>query len=258
MFLDSEPRPISRARSHKRDPMSSGFFSSQRAVESPTDHRTTIRRKALPLHERTESQNNAGHQQRTSWLSADKSTVRLVKNTSSPSGTVRDTRKDGEDAPEFETEKEKNQDSNKDASALHRVSDARLAYPPTNQQQHTSRSDASSLRSATPIHAQFAKGNAAGPSLQWQNRRSGSRFSSTGDSSSFTLYREGDSVFGSNSDRTSERESGFSEFSTLRDTPTPHEQEYQAHLKDEDSAASQVRHSDVSLLESVQEASPER
>lgn len=261
MFLDPDPRSRYRNSRGKRDSMS-GFFSSQRPIEGPGDHRTTIRRKALPLQERSESQIN----QQNPWQTSDKSTVRLVNQTPSPSGTVRNIRQEGEEGRDFDAEKENSKESSKDVSVLQPGLPGSAAssqdinvsclHPSTTEQQDLSRSHASSLLSATPIHAQYAKGNAAGPRLEWQNWRTRSRLSSTGElSTSSTLFREGESsIFG----RESERESGFSDLSTLRGTPTPHEQEYQARLKDEDLGAQQVRQSDVSLLESVQEASPER
>ena len=259
MFLDPEPTKTKR---RSRDNMS-GFFSSQRGYQSPRDqHRTTIRRKAL--HERENNQQDP-------WPE-DKTTVRLVKHTSSPSGSAENTGEDAENARPSDIKKEDGQyalvkervsqpglpgfgDSSQDIARVN-VSGSIL---PTNQTRAYSGSEGSSLSSTTPIHAQYATlaGNAPGPPLIWQNPRRWSRLSSQGDSSaSSTLFREGDSVFGQ-SERASERESGFSEGSTLRSTPGPQEQEYQPRIKDEDSAA-EVRQSSGSVLESLQEVSPDR
>ena len=266
MFL--EPDAKKRHSRGNRDNMS-GFFSSQREIASPRDLRPTIKRKALPLHERSQSDNNRENQSR--WLRAENTTVRLVKQTPSPSGTVRNTRENGEDDQDLDTGKENRQfDAKRDRDRSSKtsfysqstsVSEPWLHVsdddPAANGQQNFRRSDASSLLSAIPIHVQYATrpGDEVGPRLVWQSWRAPSRLYSTGDSSiSSTLFREGESsVFGA-----SERETEFSDLSTLRGSPTPQEQEFQTRLKEEDLDAHQVRHSDVSVLESVQEASPER
>ena len=259
MFLDPDPAKTKRK---SRDSMS-GFFSSQRSVERPRDlsHRTATRRKTLPLHERQDNQQNP-------WPE-DKTTVRLVKHTSSPSGSAENTREDAENAQTSgtdSTEKENRQDHTSKVvrEAQHtsvsqtKTADSSVSNIETSTNQF-SRSEGTSLSSTTPIHAQYATraGNVPGPPLIWQNSRRWSRLSSPGDlSTTSTLFREGDSVFGK-SESASERESGFSEGSTLRSTPGPQEQEYQARIKDEDLAA-HVRQSSVSVLESLQEVSPDR
>ena len=260
MFIDPEPRPTTATSNGHRsdrssqgsDRMSSGFFSSQRHVVSPRDnHRTTIRRK--PLEETDGNEQNP-------WPS---STVRLVTQTPSPSGTLRNTGDDrGNRVPsdtENENSKEQASDFVREASAAKSPAKPGFTASSVSESIHpanpSSRSESSSLSSTTPIHAQYATraGHPAYPQSEWQNWRSWNRLSSTGGlSTSSTLFREGDSVF-SRSERTSERESGFSDLSTLRGT-TP---EYQSHIKDEDWAA-QVRQPSVSALDSVLEDSPER
>ena len=269
MFLDPEPSrassrgnatvstglaPMYRNTRGNRD-STSGFFSSQRPVAASRDHRTTIRRKA-PLQERTPSENNQN------WLSPDQTTVRLVKQSSSPSGSTKTVRNVVDDAQGTDIEKENRQESPstlvKQAKQGSAASSQDISVSgsdlPTNQRSSLARSDKNSLQSTTPIHAQYATpaGYLAGSRSDWQSWREWSRLSSTGNSSTLsTLLREGDSVF-SKSERFSEGESGFTDLSTLR-TVTPHEQEYQAHIKDED-IASEVRQS--SEIESVTEASP--
>lgn len=249
MYLDPDPKTRYRNSRGNRDSMS-GFFSSQRPIQNPRDHRTTVKRKSL-----YEVQGNS---QQSPWLNRDRSTVRLVT-TPSPSGTVRNIR-DRSDIIEVasDSEKENRQEFSKESEtelpgfSASNVSGLFSRDSTANQPPGSQRSESTSLVSTTPIHARYA----TRPS-EWQNWRSWNRLSSAGDlSSSSTLFREGDSVF-SRSERTSERESGISDLSTLRGTPTPQEQDYQARIKDEDWAA-HVRQPSVSVLESLAEASPER
>lgn len=273
MYLDPSPKPLSshghrpQSYSRNRDGMSSGFFSSQRHVVSPRnrEHRATFKRKPLQ-----ETEPN-----RQSWLDIrDKTTVRLVNQTPSPSGTVRNLKDDDEIQNPSEPEKEIQETSadlqkhfgvskpaeeqGSEAQSLDRsVSGVFRQDTTANQLTANEQSEGSALHSTTPIHAEYAThaGYPAGPRSEWQRWRSWNRLSSTGDlSTSSTLFKEGDSVF-SGSERTSGRQSEFSDLSTLRGT-TPNE-EYQAGIKSEDWAP-EVRQPSVSVLDSVLEASPER
>ncbi|KAK3698412.1 hypothetical protein LTR37_016982 [Vermiconidia calcicola] len=240
MFLDPEPKRNKRG-------SSSGFFSSQRPIESPRD-RTTTRFKALPLQERTPSQNN----QQTPWQSPDKPTVRLVKaSPNSTDGHKSDADKDGEDKKEIR-QKEEDEEGRFAASALvkqARTSDAEFpGFLASSQDKSVSDSNTSTnkdhasihlgsdaLLSTTPTHVAF-------PKTEWHRRSA-----STGNCSTASTLKEAESVYGQKDGR---RESRFSQGTTLRGTPTPSEQEHRQRIEAEEDAVRQ--------LQTLQEASPDR
>ena len=261
MFLDPDPKLGGKQGTQSRMSAPSGFFSSQRPIVSPRDHRTTIRRKPQPLAERSQSQNN----QQNPWSDdPDNSTVRLVK--PSPlrfADRTSDTDYDDDDDEISAIEQNiqgqqvlPEQADVKPASA----SNAGLPGFPTsslaknvsgsdtsaNEAQEIGWSDTSSLLSTTPTHAHFAIH--AAPRREW-HRRSGS----TGNySTSSTLKGAEDSgIFIPSIGKGDTRSS---QGTTVRGTPTPTEQEVRQRIEAEDLP----RQTSVHTLETLQETSPER
>ena len=248
MFLDPDPK--------RQKTGMSGFFSSQRPIESPRDHRTTIRRKAQPLHERSQSQNN--QQQPNPAQSPDKPTVRLVK--ASPPQLAQENSSSHDD--EHKTS-DKEKENRQDLSGLF-VKPASVANPGLpgfaassqdksvsdlhnipNEAQSYTHPDHHSLLSTNPVHA------TAVPRKEW-HRRSGS----TGNySTSSTLKESEASFFGQKSVGGDSR---LSQGTTLRGTPTPYEQDNRERVEaEEEPTLRQPSHASGSALSSLSEA-PER
>ena len=248
MFLDPDPK--------RQKTGMSGFFSSQRPIESPRDHRTTIRRKAQPLHERSQSQNN--QQQPNPAQSPDKPTVRLVK--ASPPQLAQENSSSHDD--EHKTS-DKEKENRQDLSGLF-VKPASVANPGLpgfaassqdksvsdlhnipNEAQSYTHPDHHSLLSTNPVHA------TAVPRKEW-HRRSGS----TGNYSTSSTLKESDaSFFGQKSVGGDSR---LSQGTTLRGTPTPYEQDNRERVEaEEESTLRQPSHASGSALSSLSEA-PER
>ena len=245
MFLDPDPKRKSKSMSAQ-----SGFFSSQRPIESPRDiHRTTVRRKELPLHERSPSRNN---QQQNPPPSPEKPTVRLVK--PSPPKVIEENNNSDDNEPENSVAGKENR---QDVAGLlvKPASAAKPGFPGfaassqdinvsdlhnrPNEARSSNPSNSYSLLSTNPNLA------AAGPRKEW-HRRSGS----TGNYSTSSTLKESDtSIFGGQ-----RSESRFSQGTTLRGTPTPYEQEFRERVDVDDSELSQVS---VPTLYSLREASPD-
>lgn len=262
MFLDPEPK-----RGSKQGMSApSGFFSSQRPIESPRDHRTTIRRKPQPLAERTQSQIN----QQNPWTNPANPTVRLVR---TPPAQAHDPASDAEDPDDYDRDHDDEDEIAAIKSRLHRghqvlpISDAHVkpasvshaglpgfssksvsdspAAP--NEAPPDRHSDTTSLFDATPAHADAA--THAAPGSEWHRRHG-----STGNHSTSSTLRtaEDSGVFGLRGEKGDTR---LSEVTTLRDTPTPTEQDLRQRLETDDSAAGRAS---IHTLETLQEASPER
>ena len=255
MFLDPDPK-----RQSKNDPNASmsGFFSSQRPIESPRDHRTSVRRKALL--ERSPSRNN----QQNPWTpDPNKPTVRIVK----PSPPTQNSSSDSDDLPTSDSSEKENRHNpgafspRLPVSALVKPASAsKPGFPGSaassqdrnvsdfdraaNGAQSLARSDTDSLLSTTLTHAD------TGLRTGW-HRRSGS----TGNAStSSTLKESTASVFGQKS--VGDDNSRLSQGTTLRGTPTPYEQEHRERLDAEESAVK--LQASGPPLDTLPEASPER
>ena len=242
MFLDPDPK-------RQKNSMS-GFFSSQRPIESPREHRTTVKRKALPLHERSQSQVN----EQNPGSSPEKPTVRLVK--VSPSLSAQS----NSDGDENTSDKKENRHGEEVVrlwtSSAYNVKPASASKPGLSgfasssqdkfvSDSHTSTNEAQtinpaandSLLSTTPAHAPLR--------TEWHRR-----IASSGNLSISSTLKGSESVFGQQSERS---ESRFSEGTTLRGTPTLYEQDHRERI-DTEAARQGFTHA----LEPLQEASPER
>ena len=242
MFLDPDPK--------RQKHGMSGFFSSQRPIESPREHRTSVRRK--PLHERSASQNNRQNPGR----SPDKPTVRLVKQ--SPASSAQNS---SDSDIDFSAQKE-NRDEERFLPRLPSSEELKLASASdpglpgsaasgqdinvsdipasTNEAQTTGVTTSNAWLSATITHAV--------PETVW-HRRSGS----TGNCSNSSTIREGESSIHDIA-KSEGRQSRLSEGTTLRGTPTPYEQEIRKRVEAEQTA----RQGSLHALQTLPEASPER
>ncbi len=241
MFLDPDPK---RAK-QQSNRGSSGFFSSQRPIESPRDHRKTTKRKAQPLAELSKSQIN----EQNPWSDPGITTIRLVKPT--PPQPVEHNGNAEKDQKSARKENTKGQSVSlvKPASASNAglpgfpasnlaksVSDTDT---PANETHKLEQPDTHSLLYTTPIHAQPNTGDRAIPETEWHRRNY---------SNSSTLKGVEDSVLEQRSARNSTR---LSQGTTLRGTPTPTEQELRQRIEADDSIGQ-------TSLHTLHEASPER
>ncbi|KAK5163591.1 uncharacterized protein LTR77_010540 [Saxophila tyrrhenica] len=231
MFLDPDPK-----RAKQQANRNSGFFSSQKPIESPRDLRATARRKAQPLGERSKSQIN----ELPSWRDAAISTVRLVKHSPPQSAQVHS------DAEEGQTLGNEDDVQGRDVSVVKPASASDAGFPAksvsdvdasANEVQKLEQPDTHSLLHTTPIHAQLATHGV--PKKEWHRRST-----STGNySTSSTLKGTEESLLLRRSDIR------LSQGTTLRGTPTPTEEELRQRIDADDSLHS---------LQTLHEASPER
>lgn len=248
MFIEPGPAPI---RGRQR---SSGFFSSQRPIESPRDYRDTTRRKSQPLAERSQSQNN----QQNPWNDPNNPTVRLVKH--SPPQPV-----ENSNGTEDEISAAKENREGQKVLLLPAVVKPASASKPdlpgfggpdlaihvsayaasTNEAHADKQLDTASLLYTAETHAHSTAH--AVPKTEW-HRRSGS----TGNySTSSTLKGGEESILGQRSERSEIR---LSQGTTLRGTPTPTEQELRQRIEADET----VGRASVYTLDPLPEASPER
>ncbi|KAK4631383.1 hypothetical protein CLAFUW4_03665 [Fulvia fulva] len=248
MFLD--PEPLSK---RKKD-MSSGFFSSQRPVTSARNHPARTSWRKASLHERSKSENN--QQEPNLTLPEQLATVRLVNASPAPESPPHHG-VDGDDA------NEENWEENPTAlprlpqsDQLAQFKETSVRYPATSaaDREH----DVSETN--TPANEVQTADNAPGITLlpdEWQHELPPPvwhrRNTSSGYYSQASTLQDSEIAYSKKS-RKSERYSTLSQLSTLRGTPTPHEQETRERAEVEASARSGL----AQALQTLQEASPER
>ncbi|EME48290.1 hypothetical protein DOTSEDRAFT_70031 [Dothistroma septosporum NZE10] len=246
MFLD--PEPVSK---RKKD-MSSGFFSSQRPVTSSRNHPARTSWRKASVHERTKSENN--RQEPNLTVTERPATVRLVNPSPSPESPTTRHGEGSDDANKEECEEKPTALPRAPRSAQFR--EASVLYPATsatNREYNVSETD-------TLANEPQDSDNAPGITLLsdgWQHELPRPvwhrRNTSSGYDSQASTLQESEIAYSKKS-RKSERYSSLSQLSTLRGTPTPHEQETRERAEG-DAAA---RSGPAQALQTLQENSPER
>lgn len=222
----------------------SGFFSSQTPVLSPRDSRSAKRK---PLHERSSSRNN----QRETAKSPERRTVRLIKQSPSPSPTRK---YDGKEILGKENVVVGQRGLDPGLSAQPKLVEEHSGF--LSADKDVSVSDKSTSTNETPgpddqprvdvqpkvVHlTNFAKG--------WHRRSV-----SSGKYSDSSTLRDSDFAFAQQIDRNDRLSQG----TTLRGTPTSHEHELRARIDAEDTAAQGPAQALATLQEVPQDSSTVR
>ncbi|KAF7186087.1 hypothetical protein HII31_12614 [Pseudocercospora fuligena] len=263
MFLEPDPR---RTKNTGHGQSMSGFFSSQRPIESPRERQQRRSQGRKALHERSQSQNNQSYPA----TALSQPTVRLVKPSLSDPTLPADTRDDSS-ASELDDGKENWNKTVEDEGAIPRLPqsavmrEAKASEPgfsassrdfsvseaglPTNEARSLDLAEDRAPRTTLlPNNSQetVTAPYQTLPEPAWLRRSTSSGYysqCSTLQASEITLAPKG-----ARSQRTSQA-------TTLRTTPTPYEQENRARADaDEDIPRLGPAHA----LETLQEASPER
>lgn len=231
--------------------MSSGFFSSQRPVTSSRNHPARTSWRKASLHERSKSENN--QQEPNLAVPEQPATVRLVKPSPAPESPPRL----GDSSDDANKENwEENPDALPRLPQSAQFKETSVSYPATSA---ASREHDVSETNSLANEAQIVD-NAPGITLVsegWQHELPPPvwhrRNTSSGYYSQASTLQDSEIAYSKKS-RKSERYSSLSQLSTLRGTPTPHEQETRERAEAEASA----RSGPAQALQTLTEASPER